>query len=315
MSITVIEPGLFTTIQDMGRHGWRHQGVPTSGAADTLSLAIANRLVGNPAGASALECTLIGVKLQFDEPCTFALAGGVADCTLSNEPVCMHETMQAQKGDLLTIGTITKGVRLYLAVAGAGGFSIPKVLGSASTYTPAALGGYQGRILQQGDVLHFASFAKDQEKLITPPELQLPISDGWVLRVTAGPEVDMFPETAGQAFFSSRFTASRRADRMGMALEGQKVMPTGENIKSAPVFPGTVQCPPGGTPFLLMADAQTTGGYPRIAQVIRADRHMLGQIKPGDTVRFMQVGIEQAQQTLKEKTGLFEPWLGACPFI
>ncbi len=311
MSVVIDQPGLLTTIQDQGRSGWRHMGVPFCGAADPLSLALANRLVGNSAAAPGLEMTLTGATLRFNLPTVFALAGGSAEILLNGRPTKSQHTCRVQIDDQLSVGPVRKGARTYLAVAG--GFRADEVFGSKSTYLPASFGGHHGRIVKAGDVLKIGN-AGAIEPSATPAALTPFISDGWILRVVAGAEFEFMDPASGAIIFSEPFAASNRASRMGIELIGQHLKTSTPDIPSSPVFPGTVQCPANGNPFLLMADAQTTGGYPRIAQVIRADRHLMGQIRPGDTIRLMRVTTELAGQILRKKSALYENWLGYCPF-
>jgi biotin-dependent carboxylase-like uncharacterized protein len=306
MNITVLKPGLQTTIQSRPRLGMRHLGVPAGGAADTLSLALANRLVGNDWHEPALEATLLGPTLRFDSPCTFALSGAQTTATLNSEPVEMHATVLARAGDELVVGSATIGARVYVAVAG--GFDAESVLGSESTNLQAGFGGLQGRALEAGDVLQFSS--QEAELCKTPDEYRLPMSSSWAVRACASVETEQLDATNQEQLFGTNWTISRRADRMGLQLDGPKLVVSSDGrMPSAGVFPGTVQCPEDGAPYILGADAGTVGGYPRIAQVARADRHLLGQLRPGDHLRFLMRDADKAIEALLAKIDYWREWL------
>lgn len=312
MAIEVINPGLQTTIQAGPRTGWRHKGVPASGAADTLSLALANRLVANPPDAPALEVTVSAAKFRFTHKSVVALTGGIAQISVNDQAVRAHETLTLQPNDALNIDAFTKGARIYIAVAG--GTKGANWLDSYSTYLPAGLGGHQGRTLQESDLIPIDFLASHTEqpiqKTVTPPDLRPHIGHSWMLRAMPGPDAHLI--SGGEPeFYNRTYKLSRRASRMGAELDGHILKLNSDGrLPSAAVFPGTVQCPPSGKPFLLMADAQATGGYPRIAHVIRADRHMLGQIRPGDQIQFRRCMPDEAARILKEKTKLLQGWLG-----
>lgn len=308
MSITVLKPGLQTTIQSRPRTGLLHMGIPASGAADPLSMALANKLVGNDWDAPALEATLLGPTLRFDAPCAFAIAGAQAAVTLDGRSVTSHETVFANAGDELATGSTEKGARLYIAIAG--GLVADEVLGSPSTCLLAALGGMQGRALEAGDELRSRS-ASVPEKLRTPDEFRPPVLSGWALRACASAETHQLGSNSRAQLFDTNWTVSRRADRMGLQLDGPTLDVTSDGrMASAPVFPGTVQCPESGSPYLLSVDAGTVGGYPRIAQVARADRHLLGQLRPGDHVRLLWREAQSAIEDLRAKTEYWRQWLG-----
>ncbi len=307
----VLEPGLLTTIQDHGRLGWRHMGVPYSGYADPLSAAIANHLLDNAFAMPLLEITMVGGEFEFMEPNSFALAGAVAESTVNNQPIDFYKSYKANAGDKLRIGPIEKGLRCYLSVAG--GFDVDKVFNSASTTLSANFGGHEGRAVRCGDVLAFSK-SRNIDHHVCPMEYRPRMSNGYILRVTKGPDFSLLSKDAQHSFLTQPFTASVRADRMGIALEKNPLEISTQEINSAAVFPGTVQCPPGGEPFLLGVDSQTTGGYPHIAQVIRADLHLMGQIRPHDSVRFIEVSTQLAQDILMQKTFLYEQYLPHAPF-
>ena len=308
MTVTVVKPGLQTTIQADPRTGRRHLGVPASGAADPLSLALANKLVGNPLFAPSLEITLTGLSLRFDRDEHIALTGGKAKARLNGERVKLHRTLTVRAGDELNVGTCKAGARNYLAVAG--GFTGVDVLGSESTYLPAGLGGYLGRALRTGDRLATGPVSQPPVELKTPKGFRPRASTSWAVRACHGPEIDSLGKEGSFDLFDTNFTIGNRADRMGMRLEGVRFDVTSSGrMPSRPVFPGTIQCPEGGHPFLLTVDAQTTGGYPRVAQVARADRHLLGQLRPGDHLRLLWRDPDGAVAELHAKHDYWREWL------
>lgn len=308
MSLHIIKPGLQTTVQGPPRVGYRHLGVPASGAADRLSLALANRLVGNALLAPALEVSLVGPQLRFERPAEFALTGASAEATLNDEPLEFHRTQSASAGDVLWIGNIVSGSRAYIACAG--GVQGDTVFGSSSTYLPARLGGFSGRPLLSGDLVKLATPATVADVRETPRAFRPPIGRRWMLRTCRWHGTASLSSSEQERLFTERWTVGRRADRMGLELEGATLNVTsGGRLPSAAVFPGTIQCPEHGTPFLLSVDAQTTGGYARVAQVARVDRHLLGQLRPGDSVSFLPRTIDEAVAELRAKHDAWREWL------
>jgi biotin-dependent carboxylase-like uncharacterized protein len=310
MTIEILKPGLQTTVQSRPRTGLRHLGVPASGAADPLSMSLANRLVGNAWDAPLLEATLVGPTLRFDADRAFGIAGGHFDVRLNDEPLDPYETAFARAGDVLTIGGSAAGARAYIAFAG--GLAIDELLGSASTYLPGKLGGFEGRALEAGDTLPMGLAQFTGAAVQTPQEFRPPMSTSWAIRVCESFESDVLTELSRERLWNTNWTIGQRADRMGMKLEGVRLETTSEGrMPSAPVFPGTIQCTEGGSPFLLSIDAGTIGGYPRVAQVIRADRHLPGQFRPGDRVRLLLRDAEQSAPDLRAKLDYWGQWLDA----
>ncbi len=306
MSVTVLKPGLQTTIQSRPRIGLRHVGVPASGAADSLSLALANRLVGNDWDTPALEATLLGPTLRFNTASAFAITGATAAATLNGESVVFHETIFAKAGDELSTGGAVSGSRMYIAVAG--GLRADEVMGSSSTYLLAGLGGIGGRALDEGDEL--VTTQVEAEALRTPDEFRPPMTSSWALRCCTSFETHRLRDDSREQLFDTNWTVGRRADRMGLKLEGPKLaVSSAGRMPSAAVFPGTVQCPEDGSPYALSVDAATVGGYPRIAQITRADRHLLGQLRPGDHVRLLQRDGDTAVSELHAKLDYWRAWL------
>lgn len=308
MTLRILKPGLQTTVQAGPRTGQRHLGVPASGAADPLSLALANRLVGNAAFAPALETTLTGVKLRCDGTAFAAISGASAKVRLNGERAKRHRTLALADGDELEVGPAKAGARNYVAFAG--GIVADEVLGSASTYLPAGFGGLQGRALRAGDALEVGPFDNAPDMLRTPKEFRPRATTSWALRACYGAEVDLLEKESRFDLFDTNFSIGNRADRMGLRLEGARfAVASGGRLASAPVFPGTIQCPEDGIPFLLSIDAQTIGGYPRVAQVARADRHLVGQLRPGDHVRLLWRDSDSAREELLAKHDYWREWL------
>ncbi|WP_373491321.1 biotin-dependent carboxyltransferase family protein [Parasphingorhabdus sp.] len=310
MSIRVLKAGLQTTLQGDPFRGHRHLGMPSAGAADALSLALANFLVGKSSGALAFEITLTDAIFEITEPCLIAVVGSAEFVRINGKGSPQHQTKAVVPGDSLHIGPSLAGCRTYLATSAE--ICAEKLLGGKSTYLVAGLGGFHGRALKDRDIIPFLrDFSADNIDLATPPALRPHYSHDHVLRVTPGPEGNGPTEELMRHFCHDSYTVGARASRMGMMLEGA---PLGagifSNMPSAAVFPGTIQLPPSGKPYLLGPDAQTTGGYPRIAQVIRADRHLIGQLRPGSRVQFVQTTTARATEIYREKLSLLSSWLG-----
>jgi biotin-dependent carboxylase-like uncharacterized protein len=292
--IDILECPMPVTIQDGGRHGYRHLGVPLSGALDAQYLAIANALVGNSFAAAALEMRLVGPRLRAAAPLTIAVAGEceshIENAQGQRRAAAPWNSHSLGLGDTLVIAKITGGIA-YLAVAG--GLDLPSVLGSCSTYARAGLGGLEGRSLRGGDCLSVRRQAQ-------PPLLRLPkppLANTGPIRVLAGPQREYFTEAAWAQFIDCEFTVSREADRMGLRLDGPRLEHNparGADIVSDAVTPGVIQVPGDCRAIILLADCQTVGGYPKIATIIGADLPRLGHALPGTVLRFVEVDIGQA---------------------
>ena len=308
MSIVIRRAGLQTTIQSTPRRGQRHLGVPLCGPADPLSMALANRLLGNLSSTPALEVTLSGLELEFAEDCNFAVAGAPCDVGLNNKPVNVYKSQRAKAGDRLHVGPALKAVRSYVAVGG--GLVGDEFLGSAATYMPAAFGGFAGRALRDNDRIDILQSNADPVELQTPPKFRPQFSNAWALRACAQRNFVDLTEDDQVALFNTNFSVSARSDRMGLQLLGKSFdLPTAGYLDSDPIFPGCVQCPADGVPYLLSVDAQTTGGYSQLAQVGRVDRHVIGQLRAGDHLRFLLRSPEEAAADLQEKHDYWREWL------
>jgi biotin-dependent carboxylase-like uncharacterized protein len=306
MSVTVVKAGLLSTLQSRPRLGLRHLGVAAGGAADPLSLALANRLVGNAWDAPAIEVTLAGPTLRFDTDISFAIAGGDAAAQLNGAALPCHQTVDAAAGDELVIGPVASGVRVYLAVAG--GFVADELLGSASTSLQAGFGGYAGRALAAGDTVEGGKMACAHRA--TPAAFRPDYASAAALRTCPSVESAWLDEAGRAALYETNWSVDRRADRMGLRLAGASLRVASDGrMASAGVIPGTIQCPEDGRPYILSVDAGTIGGYPRVAQVARADRHVLGQLRPGDHVRLLPRTAEEAVGELRAKLDYWREWL------
>ncbi|MBY9067184.1 biotin-dependent carboxyltransferase family protein [Hyphomonas sp. WL0036] len=305
MILDIVKPGPLATLQAGARAGLRHQGIPASGPADPLSMALANRLAGNAPDVPAIEITFGGAEFRFLADTAFALAGAAPRGDLSGQIVRPHETLSARAGDILHIPHPPAGVRTYLAIPG--GFHADVAFGSASTFIPAGFGGHSGRALRAGDVLAAAGNPSQAiPQLATPPALRPHMSHAHTLRAVPGPDYEM----AAAAAWSETFRASNRMDRTGLELAGAwPASVAGALRPSAALFAGAVQLTPSGNAFVLLPDAQTTGGYPHVLQVIRADRHLLGQVAPGDRVQFLKRSVNEASDDLRSKAEYFADWL------
>lgn len=303
MSLTVIRPGAQASIQAGPFAGQRHFAIPAAGAADPLSLALANRLVGRPADAAAVEITLGGAALEFDTAMRFAVTGAEAIMTLNGRAIETHRTLSAAANDRLDIGAMPAGCRCYLAVSRP--LAIPAMLGRASTLMVAGIGGLEGRPLRAGDSIPTVPETTAADMTETPKDLRPYIGAEHMLRVVAGAEADWAGEVAGR-----EWEIGRGSSRMGMQLEGPPIaLKRRDSLKSGAVFPGTIQCPPSGLPYLLGVDGQTSGGYPRLAQVIRADRHLIGQLGPGQRVRLQAIDADEARAIYRAKLEAWRDWL------
>jgi len=297
--MTVVRPGLLTTVQDLGRWGQQAAGVPVSGAMDTYSLRLANRLAGNPESAAALEVTLTGPTLVAETTVAVAVAGARFDLFVDERLVEHGGILTVPAGGVLRFGERRGGARAYLAVAG--GFDTAPVFGSRATHLVSRMGGHAGRALQVGDRLSIAPQAMPPaSRWPARPALPVPGPRGpGYLRVLLGPQDDWFTSSAVDALLGASFRISTASDRMGYRLEGPPLHTRrAEALVSEPVAFGSIQVPASGAPILLMADRQTAGGYPKIATLITADLPLAGQVAPGDWVRFTACSRAEARSAL-----------------
>jgi antagonist of KipI len=303
MTMRVLRPGLLTTVQDLGRRGYQNQGVVVGGAVDTLALRLANLLVGNPQGAAALEVTLQGPRLAVEDDAWIAVGGGDLTSMLDGQRIPLWRPVLARRGSLLEFGAPRLGCRAYLAVAG--GFDAPQVLGSRSTYLRAGI----GRALRKGDVLTpgvALPLPASRASCFPHPSLLPDYSPHPVLRVLRGNQFAAFTAESRERFFQQAYTVTPQSDRMGCRLSGPVLeLQQDEQMISEAVTCGSLQVPPAGAPILLLADRQTTGGYPKIGQVAAVDLPLAAQVPPGGTVRFQEITLAEAHELyLKREAAL-----------
>ena len=299
----VLDPGILTTIQDLGRFGFSQIGVPPSGALDPFSLRVGNLLVGNEEGEAGFEITIMGMKLKALEEVVIAVTGGDLTPTLNGDPLEMWRSHLLIKGDMLTFKGVRRGCRAYLAMGG--GIAVPKIMGSKSTFLSGQFGGLEGRPLKKGDLLSTSGPPRPLGKIgVRFPDEWIPIFERNVnLRVVPGPQDHYFTELGFRTFQSSFYQATAQCDRMGIRLEGSKVERRSdmeESIISESLIPGSIQVPGDGKPLIILNES-VTGGYTKIATIISADLPKVAQLKPGDRVRFEPIAVEEAHQLLREQ--------------
>lgn len=283
-ALKVIDPGLYTSVQDAGRVGYRKYGVPTSGAMDMKAYDLANWLVGNEQGEAVLECTIKGGKYKFETNAIIATTGAQMQPRLNSVEVPMNQTVQVNKGDILELGFSKRGCRAYVAIRGK--LDIKKVMGSYSTYGIGKFGGFEGRALNKNDSINWES-PNDEPIIRKVPTEEIPYySSKLTLTAQKGLEWDWLAVTTQEKFLNSEFKVSSQSNRMGIRLLGESLEKPNKEMLSSSVIPGIIQLPPNGLPIILAQDGQTIGGYPRIAKVADNELWRLGQLKPGDTVSF-----------------------------
>jgi antagonist of KipI len=311
VTLRIVTGGLQTTVQDLGRMGRQRSGIPVSGAMDHLAHRIGNMLVGNDETVATLEASLLGPAITFEQPALIALTGGDLGPIINGTDVPTWHAISVPEGATLRCGQPRLGCRSYIAVAG--GIDVPPVFGSRSTYLRAQFGGHEGRALRSGDILipgpmsatsrSIAASLRDSGSIMgtarwsVAASLRPRYTDDPVVRLIEGAHYDLLDDASRDQLTSATFKISSNSDRMGYRLSGVELSlrePT--ELLSEGVAFGTVQLPPGGEPIVLMADHQTTGGYPRIGEVASVDLPLIAQLKPGDRVRFSLVSVAGAQQ-------------------
>jgi len=317
MTITVLRPGLLMSVQDPGRHGHQHVGLCPGGAMDVVSLTLANALVGNPADAAAIEITVLGPDLEFARETLVSLAGADFEGSIpGNRPVLVPA------GSRISITRALRGARAYLAVAG--GIAVPPVLGSRSTYIPGRFGGFEGRVLKRGDRLplagdsaslsreRFASLKHKRDHSVrwSVAALTVPDREPIVLHAIEGEHFGQFDAATQRTFFDTVWKIGPESNRMGFRLAGPTLArSSSEEILSGPTTLGSVQVPANGVPIALMADHQTTGGYPRIAEIASADVPRLAQLGPNGALHFARCSLDMAAELRRDLKSRLEPAL------
>lgn len=300
--VRVISPGFQTTVQDAGRFHFAHLGVSPAGAADPVAFRLGNRLVENRESTAALEMTLLGGTFEFEEECILALTGADCDPTLDHQPVPMWRSILVRAGQTLQCRAMKEGARTYLCFHG--GISVPRIMGSASTHLQTGLGGWKGRALQKGEELDRGktSMKETFRPRKVPEELRKYIEERTTIRVTRGPQAEFFSSASFNRFSSASYVVSESSNRVGLRLKGEPILPERkEELITEGVSLGAIQVPADGQPILLFVEHPTTGGYPKIGNVISADFCKVGQLRPRDVIRFQLVGIEEAIRLLREQ--------------
>jgi biotin-dependent carboxylase-like uncharacterized protein len=298
-ALTVVKPGMLTTVQDLGRRGYQGLGVPVSGPMDAYSHRVANLVLGNHPMAAALEITLLGPKLVAQGNVTCAVAGAEIDILVDDNPVAWNRPFDVPSGGRIRFAARHTGARLSLAVRG--GFDVPPTLGSRSTHLVSQMGPFGGRSLRAGDVLPVGSMTTGSNALVLPKPLDLP-EGGARLRVVPAVHRERFTRDAWGLLLQSRFIVTPQSNRMGYRLDG----PTLAHVAAADILSeampiGAIQVPASGQPILLLAETATTGGYATIANVITADLPIAGQLAPGDWISFDEVSHAAALAALRAR--------------
>jgi antagonist of KipI len=307
-TFAVIAPGFLTTVQDLGRYHCAHWGISAAGAADMVSLRLGNLLLGNPDNAPALEMTLVGGAFRFDSAARIALVGADFGATLDNRAVPVWQTIDIAPGQLLRCGPTKSKARCYLCIAG--GIVVPPILSSSSTHLLTSLGGLDGRALRAGDVLEYVY--RDPSLSVEDKIIREDVIDSLFqkrpLRITLGPQGNGFGADAFSRLSSSIYVVKEESNRMGLRLSGPKLnYPEASEMITEGVSLGALQVPPDGMPIILSVEQPTTGGYPKIANVILADMHRVGQFRPRDEVTFEFVTFNDALSLFTEREGLLSP--------
>ncbi|SCT83327.1 allophanate hydrolase subunit 2 [Staphylococcus xylosus] len=296
MSIKILNPGLFSTVQDLGRIGYQDQGFSTAGALDTYALRIGYTLIGN--NGPAIEFTIVGPTIQFLTDNTFVLTGGHFEATLNNQVISSQTVIFVKKGDELKIGTVVDGARGYILFGKP--LNIQKVANSYSTHTRSNIGGYKGRALKSNDVITCQQNNMYAERI----GLSCPVEalNRQTIHIIEGPQIESFSNEAKQKLVNEAFKISEKSDRMGFRLQGEKIAPIeSADIISEPVALGSIQVPNDGNPIILLNDKQTVGGYTKIATVCAADLSLIAQKQPNETIKFEWISVEAATEKLHQK--------------
>ncbi|WP_017549411.1 biotin-dependent carboxyltransferase family protein [Salinicoccus carnicancri] len=297
MALKVMDPGLFTTVQDMGRYGHQAEGFSPAGAMDWRAMMLSNRLLGNDEGAAVLEMTLQGASFEVTEEVTISTAGAEMPVAVDGLEMKTGTVIPLMKGEQVSFGGAERGARTYLAVTG--GFAVPEVFGSASTHTRSGIGGLGGRTLKSGDSLKAAG----GNGAAGMGRIRVFDDDDDVIRVIPGQQYDRFKDNLDK-FYGSGYTLTKDCDRMGFRLDGEVIEAVGgHDILSEPTQLGSIQIPKNGKPIILLNDRQTAGGYARIATVALCDIPKLVQKRQGDTIRFEEISVDRAVELYKDEIG------------
>ncbi|WP_152287842.1 5-oxoprolinase subunit C family protein [Flavicella marina] len=297
--IEVVKSGLYTTIQDVGRFGFQKYGMPVSGVLDKDAFRLANWLVGNAINEAVLEITLTGPVLRFHKEVVIGITGADMQPKIDGKLVEMNSAIKVSKNSMLSFGKLKNGCRTYLSVSG--GFDVVHEMNSKATYDYAKLGGLNGQALAAGDSLLLGNVDASFEEKKVPVHLVQNSYSTMPVRVIEGPEFHLLSKAGKEVLFTCGFTVGSASNRMGVRLNEVVELDLGSEMISSGIVQGTVQLPSSGMPIVLLADAQTTGGYPRVLNVIKADLSILAQQKPGDKIRFRKISLEKAQAVYYNK--------------
>lgn len=298
MTFKVTDAGILTTIQDLGRFGHQSVGISPAGVLDYKSAILANQLLNNDPNAAVLEFNLRGISFKVQKDTTIATAGAPMKLVINGEDHAIGHAISLSRGDFVSFGIATEGMRTYLAVAG--GFKVDDVLGSSSTHMRSNMGGYQGRALEVGDHLEFNGSSEVNFPLTV---INNENNTNKVIRILKAPDFEAFTEESKNKLVNTFYQISRSNDRMGIRLDGEPLKTTDgiHDILSEPTQLGNIQVPKNGLPIILLSDRQTTGGYKRIASVIKVDLPKLVQLRPGEEIQFELIDLETAVSLYKEE--------------
>lgn len=300
MTIKILQPGLFSTIQDKGRSGFEHVGFSGAGAMDQPSFKVAQSLIGNE--GPAIEYTVIGPTIQFNTQNTIALTGGTVNATLNCESIPMYTVIFVNKGDILKIGQITEGARGYITFGNP--INVPLIAGSYATHNRSGIGGYKGRTLLSNDCITINMNEHFKENIGKCINVNL-LPENNIIHILKGPQIESFSEEAIKKLVNLPYTITEQSDRMGYRLEGENVAPINHaDIISEPVALGSIQVPNDGQPIILLNDKQTIGGYTKIATVCKFDLGKLAQMKPKDQVQFKWLSFQEAEKKNREQMSI-----------
>lgn len=295
MALKIINPGLFTTVQDLGRYGYESYGFTPAGVMDYESYYLANALLGNDYNCGVLELTLYGITFEVLHSTSMASAGAEMELTINEEPFDTGTAVDLVKGDIVKFGGVKKGARTYIAFSG--GLDLPKELGSYSTHTRSKMGGYKGRVLKAGDILPVKGKTVEHNF----PVITKVLTEDTEIRFIPGQQNDRFDSVNKRIFTESEYTLTKDSDRMGCRLEGPAVESADDDdILSEPTQFGSIQVPKNGQPIVLLADRQTAGGYKKIGTVAKVDLPKIAQKKPGEKITFTEVSVDEASQLYKD---------------
>ena len=301
MNAIIINPGLMTTIQDISRDGYAHFGISASGAADPIALQLGNYLLGNKINSPSLEVTIIGPLIKFTKPAFIALTGSKFDSTIDGVACEFNKKIFIEKGQTLNIGPTLEGARCYLSIEG--GFKIDSFLGATTTHLSSGIGGYLGRSLRKEDILKCGDYTKiTYNKNIN---VKYKVNKD-IIRITRGLQSNIFSENEWEKLLVSEYKVSNQSNRMGIRLKGDSQIKYADEILTEGIPLGAIQIPPSGFPIISFVEHQTTGGYPKIANVISADLAALGQLKPGDNIKFKLVDYKEAFLIKKEMNSFID---------